>query len=167
MTQDMPSDLTTDPTSAGDWGQTDLDPQQRQEAEVNLEDPTATADVSWSPPERRPRGAIHLDEDGDRQEETIEERLSQQVPEEGSAYGAHEVAPELDQQPEEMVGGDDPDAIPARTDVVAGMAGGEDVPLAHGTAEESAMQVIEGEPDQVEPDFPRGSAPQAGLESED
>lgn len=136
-------DLSTDPTGEGDWGQADLDLQQRAEADVNLEDPTATDDVAWSPPDRRPRGAIHLDEDGTVEEENIEARLSQEKSEEGTAYGAHEGSEEL--RREDMVGGDDPDAIPARIDVVAGMAG-DDVPVAYGTAEEAAVHVVDDGP---------------------
>ncbi|MBW8172029.1 hypothetical protein K0651_03080 [Ornithinimicrobium sp. Arc0846-15] len=51
------------------------------------------------------------DEDGESHEETIDERISQEVPDPDSAYGAPDNESGLDGPP--MVGGDDVDAIPA------------------------------------------------------
>ena len=39
----------------GDWGETDLDPREQEEALRNLEDPSAGADEPWSPPGRLTR----------------------------------------------------------------------------------------------------------------
>ncbi|MGB5952001.1 MAG: hypothetical protein WBG57_05705 [Ornithinimicrobium sp.] len=48
------------------------------------------------------------------EEETIDQRIRQEVPEDGTAYGAPDNEGGLD--PEPMAGGDDPDAIPADQD---------------------------------------------------
>jgi len=48
--------------------------------------------------------------------ETIDQRVRQEIPEEGTAYGDAEG--EIDPVPEPMAGGDDPDAIPAEQDFV-------------------------------------------------
>lgn len=48
------------------------------------------------------------------QEETIEQRIHQEIPDPDSAYGAPDNESGLDEP--EMVGGDDPDAIPAERD---------------------------------------------------
>ena len=50
------------------------------------------------------------------EDETIDQRVRQEIPEEGTAYGAPERESDLD--PEPMAGGDDPDAIPAEQDFV-------------------------------------------------
>ncbi len=54
--------------------------------------------------------------DEEAEEETIEQRIRQEVPEDGTAYGAPDNESGLD--PEPMTGGDDPDAIPADRDFV-------------------------------------------------
>lgn len=97
--------------SEGDFGQTELDPQEQSEAEVNLDDPTAGADEPWSPPDRHPRGAELAELD----EESLSVRLRQE-----------ESDPADLAEHEQMLGGDDPDAIPAGEDVLGGEASGED-----------------------------------------
>ncbi len=54
--------------------------------------------------------------DEEAQEETIEQRIRQEVPEDGTSYGAPDNESGLD--PEPMAGGNDPDAIPANQDFV-------------------------------------------------
>jgi len=54
--------------------------------------------------------------DEEAEDETIEQRIRQEVPEDGTAYGAPDNESGLD--PEPMAGGDDPDAIPADEDFV-------------------------------------------------
>lgn len=54
--------------------------------------------------------------DEEAEEETIEQRIRQEVPEDGTAYGAPDNESGLD--PEPTVGGDDPDAISAAEDFV-------------------------------------------------
>ena len=109
----MTGNSSTD--SEGDWGRTDLDPHEQAEADVNLDDPTSSADEPWSPPDRQPRGAelIGVETDGG---ETLSQRLSQEVAESGTAYGAPDDHDERDAA--RMLGGDDPDAIHADTDVL-------------------------------------------------
>lgn len=91
--------------SEGDWGQTELDAQERADAQVNLDEPSAGADEPWSPPDRQPRGA----ELAEVEDETLSMRLMQEEPE------STDVAAQ-------MLGGDDPDAIPAEVDVLGGDA---------------------------------------------
>lgn len=113
------------------FGSVDRTPEQREVADVNLDDPTSTDDVPWSPPESMP---IHSEFPDEHAEETIDQRIAQEQPEDGTAYGAPEPegilggADDLSgtgvdgQGPDEddMVGGDDPDAIPADRDVLDG-----------------------------------------------
>jgi hypothetical protein len=99
--------------SEGDWGETELDAQERAEAEVNLDDPSASDNEPWSPPDRQPRGA----ELAEIEDESLSVRLMQEEPD------LNDVA-RLDA--ESMLGGDDPDAIPADEDVLGGDAFEED-----------------------------------------
>lgn len=99
-------------TYSEDIDDLDLDAEQRARAEVDLDQPDSVDDVPWSPPEQQPMGAEMLDVD-DEGEETIDQRIHQEEPEAGTAYGA----PETDR-----LGGDDPDAIPAERDVLDGPA---------------------------------------------
>lgn len=94
----------------GDWGQTELDAAERADAEINLDDPSAGDDEPWSPPDRQPRGAELVDVE----DETLSIRIGQEVadPTDVADLGA-----------EPMLGGDDPDAIPAADDVLGGDAG--------------------------------------------
>ncbi len=93
----------------GDWGQTELDAAERADAEINLDDPSAGDDEPWSPPDRQPRGAELVDVE----DETLSIRIGQEVadPTDVADLGA-----------EPMLGGDDPDAIPAADDVLGGDA---------------------------------------------
>ncbi len=97
----------------GDWGQTELDAQEQADAEVNLDDPSASDDEPWSPPDRQPRGA----ELAEVEDESLSVRLMQEEPDPN-------VLAVLDDEP--MVGGDDPDAIPADEDVLGGDSYAED-----------------------------------------
>lgn len=98
----------------------DLTGEEKRDAEWNLDDPEAVDDVPWSPPERRPLGSVFIDMGT---EETIEHRIRQEEPEAGTAYGAPSRGGEADDLPGgkvEMIGGDDPDAIPAEQDWLGG-----------------------------------------------
>jgi hypothetical protein len=99
--------------SEGDWGETQLDAQERAEAEVNLDDPGASDNEPWSPPDRQPRGA----ELAEIEDESLSIRLMQEEPD------LNDVAR---LEAESMLGGDDPDAIPADEDVLGGDAFDED-----------------------------------------
>jgi hypothetical protein len=97
----------------GDWGKTELDAQEQADAEVTLDDPSASDDEPWSPPDRQPRGA----ELAEVEDESLSVRLMQEEPD------PNDIA-DLEAAP--MVGGDDPDAIPADEDVLGGDSYGED-----------------------------------------
>ena len=96
-------------------------PEEAALAAADLDEPQSTPDVPWTPPEQRPLGAQFADVEAERAEtggETIEQRIAQEQPEEGTAYGAPEpVVDPLEDPEDELVGGVDPDAIPAETDV--------------------------------------------------
>ena len=72
-------------------------------------------DTGFSPPDR-PRGSLAHGVTAEEQhrDETIDERIRQEVPEEGTAYGAPDNESGLDD--DGLLGGDDPDAIPAEDD---------------------------------------------------
>ncbi len=89
----------------GDFGQSDRDAAERATAEVNLEEPSATDDVPWSPPDRQPRGA----EMAEVEDETLSMRIMQEEP---------DPTAEIDNETPATLGGDDPDAIPADEDVL-------------------------------------------------
>ena len=72
--------------------------------------------------------------------ETLDQRLLQEEHEQGTAYGAPDGSAE--REAERMVGGDDPDAIPAEQDVLGGPAG-DDAGLEVEGPEASAMRVVE------------------------
>ncbi len=72
-------------------------------------------DTGFSPPDR-PRGSLAHGVTAEEQhrDETIDERIRQEVPEEGTAYGAPDNESGLDD--DGLLGGDDPDAIAAEDD---------------------------------------------------
>lgn len=122
--------------SEGDLGETDLDPREQAEADVNLDDPDSSANEPWSPPDRMPRGSefIGVDTSGG---ESLDQRIHQEVPEEGTAYGAPSR-----EHADERLGGDDPDAIPADEDVLGGPWDEDPGQERSGSPEETAIHVI-------------------------
>ena len=69
----------------------------------------------WSPPDLQPRGTEYgTTVEEQRQGESLEQRIQQEVPDPGTAYGAPDNEGGLD--PEPRVGGDDPDSIDASQD---------------------------------------------------
>lgn len=68
-------------------------------------------DRGYSPPDREP-SALADGRWDDAHTDTIEERIEQEVPDPTSAYGA----PDGESGEQELLGGDDPDAIPAEDD---------------------------------------------------
>ena len=75
-------------------------------------------DGGYDPPDR-PRGSMAWGVTAweESQEETIEQRIKQEIPDPDSAYGAPDNESGMDDE-DDMVGGDDPDAIPAEDDFV-------------------------------------------------
>ncbi len=135
-----------------------------------------TLDGGYNPPDR-PRGSLAWGVTAweESQEETIEQRIKQEIPDPDSAYGAPDNESGLDDDAE-MLGGDDPDAIPADDDFVGdgGRQVGrlvapdegfgeddekdevaQDVGFDGGVAspEESAMHIATDEPGAYEADF--------------
>lgn len=74
------------------------------------------------------------------EEETIEQRIRQEVPDPVTAYGAPDNESGMDAEP--MAGGDDPDAIPADQDFVGG-----DVESAEDPAVAEGAQLEESTPE--------------------
>lgn len=123
--------LDDQPEPEDGFGTFDRTREQEEAAAVDLDQPDSTDDVPWSPPDSVP---IHSEFPDEQAEETIDQRIAQEEPEEGTAYGAPEPegilggaddlsgdGPEGDGPVEdEMAGGDDPDAIPAERDVLDG-----------------------------------------------
>lgn len=125
-----------------DFGDSDLDAQQRKDADTYLDDPEAGDDEPWTPPQRQPRGGEFADDEDD----TLEQRIGQEEAEEGTAYGAPDDEGGLRRA--DMVGGDDPDAIPADQDFVGDPAEIDEESSfrrrnPNASAEESAMHVID------------------------
>lgn len=101
----------------GSYSVDDEDQLQPEDTLVGGGDPL---DEGYSPPDRL-HGSLAFGTTAEEQaqEETIEQRIRQEVPEEGTAYGAPDNESGLDGSGvdgADMVGGDDPDAIPAEQD---------------------------------------------------
>lgn len=121
--------LDDQPESEDGFGSVDRTARQEEVADINLDDPTATDNVPWSPPDSVP---IHSEFPDERAEETIDQRIAQEVPEEGTAYGAPEpegilggaddLAGRGRAARQQQAGGEDPDAIPAERDFIDGDA---------------------------------------------
>ena len=72
-------------------------------------------DPGFSPPDRPVGSLAHgVTAEEQHRDETIDERIRQELPEEGTAYGAPDNESGLDG--DDLLGGDDPDAIPAEDD---------------------------------------------------
>jgi len=98
-------------------------------------------DLPVSPPDMKPRGGEYLGGDAAGVEETIDERIMQEVPDPNSAYGAPDDESGLDAlNARTRLGGDHPDAIPATADVLGGEA-----PLDGDDVVDGDMDLVEGE----------------------
>ena len=108
-------------TYSEDIDQRDLTVEEREESDLYLDDPNAVDNLPWTPPERRPLG-VEFEEFDETGTETIDQRIRQEEPEEGTAYGAPNPLGEFEEtDPDrDMLGGDDADAIPAETDFQGG-----------------------------------------------
>ncbi|GAB3584717.1 hypothetical protein [Calidifontibacter terrae] len=115
-----------------DFGSQDLDPQERRDAQTYLDDPSDSDNEPWSPPDRQPRGAEYADVN----HETLEQRIAQEQPEQGS---------DQDDRDDSYLGGDDPDAVPAEEDFLGDPDEADDDqpnPNRSRSAEQSAMHII-------------------------
>ena len=114
----------------GDFGQTELDAAERATAEINLDEPSATDDEPWSPPDRHPRGA----EMAEVEHETLSMRLMQEEPDPIATieYGAEPTSVS-----------DDPDAIAPEDDVLGDGDGDQRINLDDESGPEAAAMHVE------------------------
>jgi Family of unknown function (DUF5709) len=107
-----------------DTGSYSLDDEDQLESEDTLVDRGVddVLDEGYSPPER-PLGVDRWGTTAweQSQDETIDQRIRQEEPDPNTAYGAPDNESGLDEDEGDMVGGDDPDAIPAENDFVGDM----------------------------------------------
>ena len=105
-------------------------------------------DLPVTPPDMQPRGSESI-MGGDADEpESLEQRIMQEEPDPASAYGAPDDESGLDRGDGNRIGGDDPDSIPADSDVLGDTSQYGDmapsVDAADRPAEESALHVQDG-----------------------
>lgn len=104
-----------------DTGSYSLDDEDQFDAEDTLIDRgvESSLDEGYSPPEK-PLGVDRWGTTAweQSQDETIDQRIRQEEPDPNTAYGAPDNESGLDDVEGDMVGGDDPDAIPAEQDFV-------------------------------------------------
>jgi len=107
-----------------DTGSYSLDDEDQLESEDTLVDRGVdnVLDEGYSPPEK-PLGVDRWGTTAweQSQDETIDQRIQQEEPDPNTAYGAPDNESGLDEEAGDMVGGDDPDAIPAENDFVGDM----------------------------------------------
>lgn len=102
--------------TANDLGDYSLDDEDQLQPEDTLvqDDVEDVLDRGYSPPDRLHGSLAHgVTAEEQSRDETIEERIRQEVPDPGSAYGAPDNESGLDG---DLLGGDDPDAIAAEDD---------------------------------------------------
>lgn len=99
----------------GEYGTYSLDDEDQLQPEDTLVGDRDPLDVGYQTPDRL-HGSIAWGTTAEEQatDETIEQRITQEVPDPHSAYGAPDNESGLDVDP--RVGGDDPDSIPADRD---------------------------------------------------
>lgn len=130
-----------------DTGSYSLDDEDQFDAEDTLIDRgvESSLDEGYSPPEK-PLGVDRWGTTAweQSQDETIDQRIRQEEPDPDTAYGAPENESGLDDVEGEMVGGDDPDAIPAERDFVGdiGERAGRLVAPDQGFGEDTEKDVI-------------------------
>ncbi len=108
-----------------DLGSYSLDDEDQLQPEDTLEQDGVddVLDRGYSPPEKLRGSLAHgVTAEEQHRDETIEERIRQEVPDPDTAYGA----PENESGPEERVGGDDPDSIAAQDDWIGDREVGDD-----------------------------------------
>lgn len=102
--------------TANDLGDYSLDDEDQLQPEDTLvqDDVDDVLDRGYSPPDRLHGSLAHgVTAEEQHRDETIDERIRQEVPDPGSAYGAPHNESGLD---DDRLGGDDPDAIAAEDD---------------------------------------------------
>jgi len=108
---DQPENISND---LGDYSIDDED-QLQPEDTLEQDDVDDVLDRGYSPADQARGSLAHgVTAEEQHRDETIEERIRQEVPEEGTAYGAPDNESGLDD--DGLLGGDDPDAIAAEDD---------------------------------------------------
>jgi len=108
---DQPENISDD---LGEYSVDDED-QLQPEDTLEQEDVDDVLDRGYSPADRLQGSLAHgVTAEEQHRDETIDERIRQEVPEEGTAYGAPDNESGLDV--DDRLGGDDPDAIAAEDD---------------------------------------------------
>lgn len=153
------SDQTNRENLDGEYGTYSLDDEDQLQPEdtlVGTEDPL---DRGYETADRlQGTTAWGTTPEEERTDETINQRIGQEVPDPHSAYGAPDNESGLDRDP--RVGGDDPDSIPADQDWVGDSAEPVDRLVApdEGLAEDREKDLVAGEVDAPGRDSPEGSA---------
>ena len=111
------SDQTSRENLDGEYGTYSLDDEDQLQPEDTLDGTGDPLDASYQTADRlQGVTAWGTTPEEERTDETIEQRIGQEVPDPDSAYGAPDNESGLDEDP--RVGGDDPDSIPADRDWV-------------------------------------------------
>lgn len=99
------------------------------QGQPDLLDSSEGDNLPATPPDQQPRATEWGTTAAEQaQDETIDQRIAQEVPDPDSAYGAPDNESGMDEDPNgDTVGGDDPDAIPASDDFLGEPSGDLDV----------------------------------------
>lgn len=143
-----------------------LDSEDQLQPEDTLMGDQDPLDAGYSPPERL-HGSIAWGTTAEEQaqDETIEQRIRQELPDPDTAYGAPEHESDVEPAPE-MLGGDDPDAIPAARDFVGveSEAAGRLIAPDGGSGSDTEPQAVAEQAEGTSPDSPEDAA--VHIESE-
>ncbi|USQ78862.1 DUF5709 domain-containing protein [Ornithinimicrobium faecis] len=119
------SDQTSRENLDGEYGTYSLDDEDQLQPEDTLDGSGDPLDQGYQTADRlQGTTAWGTTAEEQRTDETINQRIGQEVPDPHSAYGAPDNESGLDRDPRDRVGGDDPDSIPADQDWVGDSAEG-------------------------------------------
>ena len=147
-------------TIGDDLGTYSVDDEDQLQPEDTLDGSVDPLDRGYRVPDRLHGSlAFGTTAEEQRQEETIEQRIRQEVPDPDNAYGAPDNESGLD-EPDDMVGGDDPGAIPAEDDYLGGEGArvGRLVAPDEGTGEDTEAEAVAQEAMATSWDSPEESA---------
>ncbi len=145
----------------GEYGTYSLDDEDQLQPEDTLVGSEDPLDRGYETPERlqgsRSWGLTPAEQ---RSDETINQRIGQEVPDPQTAYGAPDNESGLDEDPRDRVGGDDPDSIPADEDWVGESSEPVDRLVApdEGMGPDTEKDLVAGEVPDPGRDSPEGSA---------
>lgn len=143
-----------------DLGSYSVDAEDQLQPEDTLDGSQDPLDRGYTPPDRL-HGSLAWGTTAEEQaqDETIEQRIRQEVPDPDTAYGAPDNESGLDDEPQ-FVGGDDPDAIPAEQDFLGseGQRVGRLVAPDEGLGEDTESDAIAREGSPTSQDSPEEAA---------